>query len=806
MRTFYFLLVIMVLLLATTIGINAQTCTVNIGNVDPAYVGQVVNVPIYIHDFKNVGAFQLNVNFTNTVLSLEQGPNYTFNGVSVYSTDSVTANSNGKIVILWNYTGSPGGELTLADGTLMTLKFLVTSNATDSVSLTSAVVVDNASKNLLLGTTGGSVNVFSALTPTLKMQVKSGFPNVLQLYSQNFINEAGFEVVVNFPAATYTGRDTSNVSFPNSGFSAALKALRTSPSQFFMTWAYDGVNSVTLGSDGSGVLAEINFGTPLNLADLSLGTHIANTIANVQNTMDTTAAAQLTTATVSLGTVVSAPRGSVVSVPLNVTNFNNVGAFQFTISFSKASLELVANPTLIPVSTGDLTTRDSAQVNTDGKLVLAWNYSGVAGQELNFGSGTLMNLQFLVTAAASVPGSTSLTFTTTKVLNPSSQSILKSGFGSGGKIVFQASTTPRFTLGTASVGGDNKVTIPITVTNLTNLAGLDLRVNVPANFTIAGTDVTVSSAWTAASFGGNIATGLDGNGQAKVSWAYGGDPAHLATLANGTTIANLVFTYTGSATAGNFRVTFVAAFTDDINNTETKADTTNGVINLAPLPIRVNVKAFLQGPFSSGSMTTGLNSGGYLPLTQPYTGAPFSYAGTENVAAGFFAAHSTVVDWVLVQLRSTSGGAAVASAAALLKSDGTIVAVDGTSTVSIPSITTAGPYFVVVKHRNHLAIMSAAAVALSATSALYDFTTAQAQAFGTPRPMAALTGGVFGLYVGDFDMNGAINATDLSVTSGYLSQSGQAGYLQGDFTLNGAVNASDGPVAQSNSGVATAVP
>ena len=101
--------------------------------------------------------------------------------------------------------------------------------------------------------------------------------------------------------------------------------------------------------------------------------------------------------------------------------------------------------------------------------------------------------------------------------------------------------------------------------------------------------------------------------------------------------------------------------------------------------------------------------------------------------------------------------------------------------------------------------MSASSISLPNEVSAFDFTTAQAQGFGS-NPMKPLTGGVFGLYVGDFNNNFAINATDLSITFGYLSQSGQAGYLQGDFTMNGAVNASDGPPAAGNSGVASAVP
>jgi hypothetical protein len=59
---------------------------------------------------------------------------------------------------------------------------------------------------------------------------------------------------------------------------------------------------------------------------------------------------------------------------------------------------------------------------------------------------------------------------------------------------------------------------------------------------------------------------------------------------------------------------------------------------------------------------------------------------------------------------------------------------------------------------------------------------------------------------GDFNKSHTVNATDLSTTAGYLSESGQAGYRFGDFNMNGAVNASDGTPAKANSGTATGVP
>ena len=121
-----------------------------------------------------------------------------------------------------------------------------------------------------------------------------------------------------------------------------------------------------------------------------------------------------------------------------------------------------------------------------------------------------------------------------------------------------------------------------------------------------------------------------------------------------------------------------------------------------------NVKAWLQGPYGSGAMTTSLNTAGYIPMSHPYAVAPWNYGGTESVTG----IPAGVVDWVLVQLRTgTDSASTVATRAAFIKSDGTIVDVDGTSTVVFSGVAS-GSYYVVVRHRNHLAVMSADTVTL----------------------------------------------------------------------------------------------
>jgi parallel beta-helix repeat protein len=193
-----------------------------------------------------------------------------------------------------------------------------------------------------------------------------------------------------------------------------------------------------------------------------------------------------------------------------------------------------------------------------------------------------------------------------------------------------------------------------------------------------------------------------------------------------------------------------------------------------------NVKAYLQGPYAgSGTMTTLLRATGYIPLTQPYSVAPWSYTGTESVTS----IPAGVVDWVLVELRTgTAAATRVGKRAAFLKSDGTIVDVDGTSAVTFGGVA-AGNYYVVVRHRNHIPVMSAATTALSSSSTQYDFTTGLGKYYGGEAK--ALTGGGYGLIAGDVTGDGAV------VLSGELTviraNNLEERYDNADVDMDGAV-------------------
>jgi len=183
----------------------------------------------------------------------------------------------------------------------------------------------------------------------------------------------------------------------------------------------------------------------------------------------------------------------------------------------------------------------------------------------------------------------------------------------------------------------------------------------------------------------------------------------------------------------------------------------------------ISVKVFLEGPYSGSAMSTTLNS--KLPTTDPYTG---SITGATIPASA--------VDWVQVELRQAASAAEATLETKLtgwpksffLLSNGAIVDMDGTSLPTFDNtlITSGNNLYVIVRHRNHIAIMSAVGMTAGENSYTYDFTAALSKAYGAEAGYKEIASGVFGMVAGDIDGDGNILGSDFiswALNSGFSS-------------------------------------
>ncbi len=166
---------------------------------------------------------------------------------------------------------------------------------------------------------------------------------------------------------------------------------------------------------------------------------------------------------------------------------------------------------------------------------------------------------------------------------------------------------------------------------------------------------------------------------------------------------------------------------------------------LGPTCIGINlaIKVGLQGahigvPNSDTLMRASLHKYGnpsqqLIPTKEPYTAITNSFlhngpdgGGTEVVtdSTTIFGVDNkdAIVDWVFVELRSSTSLDSVATTrAGLLQRDGDVVDLDGVSNLRFPNAS-ANTYYVSVRHRNHLGVMTGEALDLSPALQEIDFT------------------------------------------------------------------------------------
>ncbi len=211
--------------------------------------------------------------------------------------------------------------------------------------------------------------------------------------------------------------------------------------------------------------------------------------------------------------------------------------------------------------------------------------------------------------------------------------------------------------------------------------------------------------------------------------------------------------------------------------------------NFANITPAVSIKLWLQG--ASNSAGTSMASNPSISSSQPFNTAPWNYAGSEGGSVP-----SNAVDWILLEALNTTTFAVEGQAAGFLLNDGTIRDIDGTTgqiKFQSGTLIATGNYYIAVRTRGHLDVVSATPISLVG-STLYDFTTDASQALNTNNnadltQMIQLqgTGAPFALYAGDANGDGIINFEDFN---DYFLQIG-AGYQTADFNHDGAVNGSD---------------
>ena len=237
------------------------------------------------------------------------------------------------------------------------------------------------------------------------------------------------------------------------------------------------------------------------------------------------------------------------------------------------------------------------------------------------------------------------------------------------------------------------------------------------------------------------------------------DPISPVTSGGGTTTFTVRYT---PSTAGTINNAILAI----VNNTCEEIDYTFSIQGSSLAPILLSPTVYLQGAYINPNigeealMRDDLRLATYLPATSPYAdlltcnAAVFNTGGTSGTGL----ISDDIADWVWVELRDKNDNTTIiAGTSALLQRDGNIVGINGISPLSFNA--DADNYYIAIKHRNHLGIISANTFALTTNTTVIDFTDATSPiTFGTD---AQTTFGMpintLGMWAGDANGDGQLN-------------------------------------------------
>ncbi|MEM7394762.1 MAG: choice-of-anchor Q domain-containing protein, partial [Verrucomicrobiota bacterium] len=189
--------------------------------------------------------------------------------------------------------------------------------------------------------------------------------------------------------------------------------------------------------------------------------------------------------------------------------------------------------------------------------------------------------------------------------------------------------------------------------------------------------------------------------------------------------------------------------------------------------IHGSLRAFLQGPWDTNALQ--MSASLPLPIRSPY----------ESDIRTAPSIPSNAVDWVLIELRAESNAPPAWSRSVFIGQDGFLM--DDTGQPLVALEVTPGDYYVVLKHHNHLTIMSSNRLPVNAEMVTGDLTSELALSGGGTGAIE-LSPGQWGMIAGDADGDGLIHPLDRLI---HETTSGVVGYRRADFNLDGVVDPAD---------------
>lgn len=213
--------------------------------------------------------------------------------------------------------------------------------------------------------------------------------------------------------------------------------------------------------------------------------------------------------------------------------------------------------------------------------------------------------------------------------------------------------------------------------------------------------------------------------------------------------------------------------------------------------IPIQMQATLEGAYNTATtlMNTTLRQNNLLPITQPYSATPWQYGGAEGYHSSA-AIPDNAVDYVLIEARSAATpNVVVETRAGLLANNGiingyypdNIVWGSAQPRMKFYNLEAGQSYYFVLRHRNHLAVMTALPVSVP-FGGVVNFVH-PAQVMGGASQLKLLPNGSYALLAADFNADGVMSVADFNL---FITQSGAVNqYRRADANMDGNVTITD---------------
>ncbi|MCD4745032.1 MAG: hypothetical protein K8R58_01900, partial [Bacteroidales bacterium] len=703
---------IILLLITSLISSVSYTQTASIG-ILTANPGVEILVPVDVTDFLDIGAITLFLGYNANVLTFVSLENIHSELPGVYA----NAMSNPtQVGITW----SSLVPANIATGKLFDLKFIYHGGSSD-LTFNPGCEVINSNLNILNVTyTDGSVTpVSSSITASIgKVTASPGTEVLIPVNVTNFADIGAITLFIEYNENVLSFVGIENIHSEITGVQANAMSY---PTQVGIIWTANYPNYANI---ASGKLFDLKFVYNGSTSDLTFSPacEVSDSGLNplVIEYTDGSISQSITLVTATIATMTASP-GNEILIPVDVTGFNNVGAITFFISFDPNVLSFISLENInfeIPGVQANV-------MSNPTQLGIVWSTSS---NPANIGSGKLFDLKFVYNG-----GTSDLTFEPGCEVSNLSLDMLDVTYFNGG--ISLSSTAVTATIPDITANPGEEVLIPVDVTNFLDVGAITLFIGYNAgvlNF------IGLENIHTEI-------TGVQANAMTyptQIGIVWTANNPNFANITSGK-LFDMKFIYNGSSCDLTFNSG--CELTDSGLNI---IDVTyfNGSISAIISEISLDLYVFLEGPFNGTNLSPDLNA--ILPLSQPYSGSPWNYAGTESVAS---IPNINVVDWILIDLRETTGDASTATSdsiiaqqAAFILNDGSIVGLDGSSVLQFANTIT-NNLFVVIWHRNHLGVMSANAVTETGGVYTYNFTTGVDQAYGGLLGHKEIGTGVWGM-------------------------------------------------------------